>query len=168
MNLKETKKLITKIKETKIISESEILKLKHSYQKAIFEQNEEYLEYFRSLRLFNKNIDLTQEQKNKGYQYFKKKYFTFYGHLRHNKQIKFSKETLQNLEELRFNNFDFRFSGFVIISTGIMDFIEPIYKMRIKNKILVYFNHNYIDYEMSYEIGSALKDNYREFIKDFI
>ena len=168
MNLKETKKLISKVYEQKIITENEILKLKHSYQKAVFDNNNIYLNYFTKLTLFSKNIDLTQEQKNKGYQYFKKKYFTFYGHLRNNKSIKFSKEVLQVLENLMYNNYDFKFCGFVILSTGIMDFIEPVYKLKIKNKSITYFHYNGIDYEMNYEYGSSLKDNRYLFIKDFI
>ena len=170
-NLRETKKLLSDIFKRNYITENEILRLKHFYQNACFSNDSDYLEYFKSQRFFTKHYHLKEEQDLKGFKYLKKKYFTLYGHLRNNRNIKFEKSTLKILEKLEFDNYDFKFCGFVIISNGIMNFIEPIYLLEIKTDkyyAFRYFHYNGIDYDFNFEQGKYLKDNKYLYIKDFI
>lgn len=170
-NLRETKKLLSEIFKRNYINENEILRLKHFYQNACLKSDFEYLNYFKNCRFFTKHYNLTDEQKLKGFRYFQKRYFKLSGQLRNNKQIKFGTSCLKILEKMKIDNYDFKFCGFVIISNGIMNFIEPIYLLEVKTKekyySFRYFNYCYTDYEFNFE-NTYLKDSGCLFIKDFI
>lgn len=164
--------LLEAIQKQKFITEKQILLLKHRIQKQLFENSfkdennfDEIEELQNFMRKNNFEINLLQEQKIKGVDYFKKKYFTQFGYLRHNKEIKFNSDILNIL--VRWNNdrinneIDFKFCGFVIITNGIMKFIEPIYKCNINFRFgensFLYFHFNGTDYE--YLQGKFLKGN---------
>ncbi len=171
-NLKETKKLQSDIFKRNYITENEILRLKHFYKNACLSKDSDYLDYFEKQNFYARCFNLTNEQKVKGFNYLKKRYFKLSGQLRNNRNIKFGKSCLNILEKLKYDNYDFKFCGFVIISNGIMNFIEPIYLLEIydskKYYAFRYFNYCYIDYEFNFEKGKYLKDNQYLFIKDFI
>lgn len=171
-NLKETKKEFAQIDRTNFIFERQILRIKHFYQNAIFKKDNDYIKLFENRNFWLKELNIEETQRIKGYQYFRKNYLKYNGTLRNNKWIKFSNYVLDILKHIKFDNCDFKFCGFVIISNGIMNFIEPIYKCEIKFnyqiKSFKYFHFNGIDYEMTYSRNHYLEGNNILFIKDYI
>lgn len=172
--IKVVKEILKLVNERNYIEEKEILRIKNFYQDALFKKDFEFIEFINNFRFFNKIIRISPEQNEKGKEYLKKKYLTMFGYQRTGKLIKLDYVSRQIIERANWKEVKFYFAGFVIISNGILKFIEPIYLFETYErqtnfyKAFRYFHYGDCDYNFNFNKDEYLKGDSILFIKDFI